>query len=96
MTKKLVKRDDSIVFFFEKKRKLNDEGAFKLGRMTVRTYPELVGRLEGRWYAELVGYNEDVAVGGPLARSRGAALKQLERRIESLQRALDTFCREPW
>ncbi len=96
MAKKLVKRDERVVFFFGKKRRLDDNDGFKIGRMTVRAYTELVGRPEGQWYAELIGYDDDVTVQGPLARSKAAALKKLERRLEALQRSLDTICRESW
>lgn len=91
MVKKLVKSDERVVFFFGKRRKLDENGGFKIGRMYVHTYPQLAP-----WCAALVGYNEEVTVSVRNARSRAAALKQLERRIESLQRALDTFCREAW
>ena len=89
-----VKRDERVVRFFGKRRRLDDNGEFKAGRLRVLVLPETArGFL---WHADLSGYNDAVtiAVGG--ARSRAAALKQLERRIELLQRALDTFCREAW
>ncbi len=93
MVKKLVKRDEHVVFFFGKRRRLDGNGGFKIGRMRVLV---VVREPNTRWFADLSGYDDAVtiAVGG--ARSRAAALKQLERRIASLQRALDTFCREPW
>lgn len=94
MAKKLVKRDERVVFFFGKRRKLDESGEFKAGRLRVSVLPETV---QGKfWGAELSGYDGEatISVGG--ARSRAAALKQLERRLETLQRALDTICRESW
>ena len=90
---KIVKQDERVVFFFGKRRKLDGNGGFKIGRMRVLV---VMREPDSRWYADLSGYDDAVtiAVGG--ARSRAAALKQLEIRIELLQRALDTFCREPW
>ena len=89
MVRKLVKRDERVVRFFGKSRKLDHNGGFKVGRMRVLV---VLREPDSRWYADLSGYNDAVtiAVGG--ARSRAAALKQLERRIEALQRTLDTFC----
>lgn len=94
MAKKLVNRDERVVFFFGKKRKLDNNDEFKIGRMHVSVVPETARSVF--WCAELSGYNgkATISIGG--ARSRAAALKQLERRIELLQRALDTFCREAW
>lgn len=82
MTKEANERE---VFFFGKKRKLNDEGEFKVGRMTVTVVSELVGG--GSWYATLSAYKGEVSIEGPLARSAAAATKKLERRIDSLHSA---------
>lgn len=95
MVKKLVKRDENVVFFFGKRRKFNEGDEFKLGRMLVRVAPESIGA-DPTWYAELYGHEGAVRINVGHARSRAAALKQLERRLEGLQRALDTICRESW
>ncbi len=89
-----MKRDERVVRFFGKRRKLDDNGEFKIGRLRVIVLPET--GLSTLWGAMLAGYNDDVTISIDGARSRAAALKQLERRIELLQRALDTFCREAW
>jgi hypothetical protein len=80
MTKEANERE---VFFFGKKRKLNDEGEFKVGRMTVTVFTELVGG-GGSWYATLSAYKGEVTIEGPLARSAASATKKLERRVDSL------------
>lgn len=94
MTKKLVKSDERVVFFFGKRRKLDESGEFKAGRLRVLVLPETARGI--LWHAELFGYDGGVSINVGGARSRAAALKQLERRIESLQRALDAFCRDAW
>ena len=75
--------DEREVFFFGKRRKLNDEGEFKVGRMTVTVFTELVGG-GGSWYATLSAYKGEVTIEGPLGRSPASATKKLERRIDSL------------
>jgi hypothetical protein len=87
MTKEANGRE---VFFFGKKRKLNDDSAFKVGRMTVRVRTEIAP--EGRrWYATLSAYDGHFKVEGPLGRSKAAAVKKLERRIDSLHRAFNAL-----
>lgn len=88
MAKKSVIDDERVVFFFGKKRKLNDNDEFKVGRLTVRAFTELVGQPEGNWYAELTAYDENVTIHGPLGRSPAAAVKKLERRVQTLYYAL--------
>ena len=92
MAKKLVKRDERVVRFFGKWRKLDRNGAFKVGRMRVIVLLETGG--SSFWGAMLIGYNDDatIEIGG--ARSRAAALKQLERRLEMLRRTLNTICED--
>ena len=93
MAKKPVKRDyERVVFFFEKKRKLDDNGEFKVGRMRVRVKPQ--GRSAKGYYAMLSGYDGGVLITVLGARSRAAALKQLERRLEMLRRTLNTICED--
>lgn len=89
MAKKLVKRDENVVFFFGKRRKFNDNDGFKVGRMRVRVMPEMV---QGMWCAELVGYNDERIINVRGARSGVAAVKKLERRVEALHRALSVIC----
>ena len=91
IVRKLVKRDERVVFFFGKRRKLNDSDEFKVGRMIVHVFPELLGQRDGRWYAELIAYNDDVVISGALARSRASAVKKLERRIDSLHLAFNNL-----
>ena len=93
MAKKLVKRDDRVVRFFGKWRKLGDRGEFKIGRMRVLV---VMREPDSRWYADLSGYDDAVTIAVVGARSRAAALKQLERRIELLQRALDNLAGKSW
>ena len=89
MAKKLVKRNENVVRFFGKWRKLDNRGELKIGRMYVRIAPEMV---QDMWCAELVGYDDERIINVRGARSGVAAVKKLERRVEALHRALSKIC----
>ena len=55
-----VKRDERVVRFFGKRRRLDDNGEFKAGRLRVLVLPETARGV--LWHADLSGYNDAVTI----------------------------------